>query len=270
MSPEVAQELATFLDALTSRAQAGPVSPVVSPITAPIPPPLIPPQTPDVSIFKKLKEARQLGCVSFTGELDAIAARDWVIQVSKTLTDIRLDDEMKLKVATRLFKKRARTWWSLVKSRSLIPLTWMDFFREFDYQYYTYFHQKEKKREFLSLKQGNMTIEEYETRFNELMSYVPELVRMEQDQVNYFEEGLRNEIWERMIVTSKEPYKEVVQMALRAEKLATENRWIRAEFAKRRNPSTFPGQFSKRGRDSTPTTGSTTLAFVASTRPPSQ
>ncbi|WRX29419.1 Retrotransposon gag domain - like 10 [Theobroma cacao] len=147
-------------------------------------------------------------------------------QVSETLADMGLDDEMKLKVATRLFEKRTRTWWNSVKFRSSIPLTWMDFVREFDGQYYTYFHQKKKKREFLSLKQGNLTIEEYETRFNELMLYVPELVRLEQDQVNYFEEGLRNEIWERMIVTGNESYKEVVQMALRAEKLAIENRRI--------------------------------------------
>ncbi|WRX18079.1 zinc finger protein [Theobroma cacao] len=115
-----------------------------------------------------------------------------------------------------------------------------------------------------------MTIEEYETRFNELMLYVPKLVRLEQDQVNYFEEELRNEIRKRMIVTGKESYKKVVKMALRAEKLATENRRIRAKFAKRRNSPTFSGQSSKRGRDSTSTAGSTTSASVASTRPPSQ
>ncbi|WRX31630.1 hypothetical protein QQP08_024117 [Theobroma cacao] len=56
------------------------------------------------------------------------------------------------------------------------------------------------------------------------------------DQASYFEEGLRNEIIERMTVTGREPHKEVVQMALRAEKLAIENRKIRTEFAKRRNP----------------------------------
>ncbi|WRX12256.1 Retrotransposon gag domain - like 10 [Theobroma cacao] len=150
-----------------------------------------------------------------------------------------------------------------MKSHSTTPQTWSNFLREFDGQYFTYFHQKEKKREFLSLKQGNLTVEEYETRFNELMLYVPDLA-------NYFEEGLHNEIREPMIVTSKESYKEVVQMALRAEKLATENRRIRAEFAKRRNLPTFPGQSLKRGRDSTSTAGSTTSASVASTIPQSQ
>ncbi|EOX99711.1 Gag protease polyprotein [Theobroma cacao] len=127
MSPKAAQALATFLVALTGQAQAGSVPPAVFPVIAPVPPPPIPPQTPDVSISKKLKEARQLGCVSFTGELDETVVRDWVIQVSETLTDMRLDDEMKLKVATWLFEKRARTKWSSVKSHSPISLTWTNF-----------------------------------------------------------------------------------------------------------------------------------------------
>ncbi|EOY31661.1 Gag protease polyprotein, putative [Theobroma cacao] len=41
------------------------------------------------------------------------------------------------------------------------------------------------------------------------MLYVPDLVKSEQDQASYFEEGLRNEIRERMIVIGREPHKEV-------------------------------------------------------------
>ncbi|EOX93975.1 Gag protease polyprotein [Theobroma cacao] len=262
MPTEAAQALAAFFAAMAGQAQTGQVPPVV-PLTTP----LVPPPVQDVSISKKLKEVRQLGCVSFTGELDATRAKDWINQVSETLSDMRLDDDMKLMVATRLLQKRARTWWNSVKSRSATAQTWSDFLREFDGQYFTYFHQKEKKREFLSLKQGNLTVEEYETRFNELMLYVPDLVKSEQDQASYFEEGLRNEIRERMTVTGREPHKEVVQMALRAEKLATENRRIRTEFAKRRNPSMSSSQPVKRGKDSA-ISGSTTSVSVTSPRPP--
>ncbi|EOY08615.1 Gag protease polyprotein [Theobroma cacao] len=177
---------------------------------------------------------------------------------------MKLKDDMKLMVATRLLEKRARTWWNLVKSRFTTPLTWSNFLQEFDDQYYTYFHQKEKKREFLSLKQGSLTIKEYEACFNELMSYVPNLVKTEQDQANYFEEGLQNEIRDRMTVMGKEPYKEVVQMALRAEKLATENRKIRAEFAKRRNPNISSNQPLKKGKDFS-ASGSATTFSIAST-----
>ncbi|EOY26224.1 Gag protease polyprotein [Theobroma cacao] len=226
MSLEAVHALAAFLNVIMGQAQAGRVLPTVPPVVSPVPPPPppVPPPVPDVSISKKLKEARQLGCTSFVGDLDATAAKDWITQVTETFIDMKLDDDMKLMVATRLLEKRARTWWSSVKSCSITPLTWIDFLQEFDDQYYTYFHQKEKKREFLSLQQGNLTIEEYEARFNELMSYVPDLVKSEQDQASYFEEGLRNEIRERMTVTGQEPHKEVVQMALRVEKLTNENR----------------------------------------------
>ncbi|WRX11508.1 Reverse transcriptase domain - like 10 [Theobroma cacao] len=267
MPTEAAQALAAFFTAMAGGAPTGQVPPIVPPVT-----PLVPPPVQDVSIFKKLKKASQLGCVSFTGELDATVAKDWINQVSETLSDMRLDDDMKLMVATRLLENRARTWWNSVKSRSTTPQTWSDFLKEFDGQYFTYFHQKEKKREFLSLKQGNLTVEEYETRFNELMLYVPDLVKSEQDQASYFEEGLRNEIRERMTVTSREPHKEVVQMALRAEKLATENRRIQTEFAKKRNLGMSSSQPVKRGKDSA-TSGSTTSVFVTSPRtpfPPSQ
>ncbi|WRX30368.1 zinc finger protein [Theobroma cacao] len=187
---------------MAGQAQTGQVPPVVPPAT-----PLVPPPVQDVSISKKLKEARQLSCVSFTGELDATVAKDWINQVSETLSDMGLDDDMKLMVATRLLEKSARTWWNSVKSRSTTP------------------------------------------------------------QTCYFEEGLRNEIRERMTVTGREPHKEVVQMALRAEKLAIENRRIRTEFAKRRNPGMSSSQPVKRGKDST-TSGSTTSVSVTSPRPP--
>ncbi|EOY14633.1 Gag protease polyprotein, putative [Theobroma cacao] len=95
-----------------------------------------------------------------------------------------------------------------------------------------------------------MAVEEYEARFSELMLYVPDLVKSEQDQASYFEEGLRNEIREQMTVIGREPYKEVVQMTLRAKKLANENRRMRAEIAKRRNASGSSSQQSKRGKDS--------------------
>ncbi|XP_017978483.1 PREDICTED: uncharacterized protein LOC108662488 [Theobroma cacao] len=241
---EVIQAMAAFFTAMAGQAQTSQVPPVVPPITPSIP------LAHDISISKKLKEAKQLGCVSFVGELDATTAKDWINQVSETLSNMRLKDEMKLMVATRLLEKRTRTWWNSVKSRSTILLTWSDFLREFDSQYYTNFHQKENKREFLSLKQGNLTIEEYETQFNELLSYVPDLVRTEQDQADYFKEGLHNEIRERMTVTGREPHKEIVQMTLRAKKLANENRRMRAELAKRKNPNMSSNQPLKRSKGS--------------------
>ncbi|KAI5348128.1 hypothetical protein L3X38_001015 [Prunus dulcis] len=47
-----------------------------------------------------------------------------------------------------------------------------------------------KKSEFLHLKQGSMSVLEYEHKFNELSRFAPELVTTEEDKCTRFEEGL--------------------------------------------------------------------------------
>ena len=65
-----------------------------------------------------------LGCETFSGSVDAIVARNWLKKVSDTLNDMELDDEFKLKVATRLINKSAATWWDNLKLRVSALITW--------------------------------------------------------------------------------------------------------------------------------------------------
>ncbi|EOY26510.1 DNA/RNA polymerases superfamily protein [Theobroma cacao] len=104
MPTEAAQALTAFFAAMAGQAQTGQVSLVVLSTT-----PLAPPPVQDVSISKKLKEARQLGCVFFTGELDATVAKDWINQVSEALSDMGLDDDMKLMQRPSRFSRSAMT-----------------------------------------------------------------------------------------------------------------------------------------------------------------
>ena len=43
-----------------------------------------------------------MGCETFSGIMDAVAAKNWLKRVLDTLTDMELEDELKLRVATRL------------------------------------------------------------------------------------------------------------------------------------------------------------------------
>ena len=45
--------------------------------------------------------------------------RNWLKRVLDTLTDMELDDELKLRVATRLIDKSVVTWWDNLKLRSI-------------------------------------------------------------------------------------------------------------------------------------------------------
>ena len=61
---------------------------------------------------------------------------------------------------------------------------------------------------------------EYETKLRELTKFVPKVAGFEEYLCSKFEEGLNLEIREKMSVFESQNYKEVVQLALQAEKLA--------------------------------------------------
>ena len=72
---------------------------------------------------KLVNEVRQLGCETFFGIVDAVVARNWLKNVSDTLIDMELNDELKLRVATRLIDKSTTTWWDNLKLRATSPVT---------------------------------------------------------------------------------------------------------------------------------------------------
>ena len=96
------------------------------------------------------------------------------------------------------------------------------FVQEFNEQFYTRFHRDQKRQEFFRLKQFGKTITEYEIELKELAEFVLELASSKEYLYSKFEEGLTLEIQEKMSVSSGQSYKEIVQLALRAERLTGE------------------------------------------------
>ena len=43
--------------------------------------------------------------------MDAVLEKNWLISVSNTLTNMELNDDLKLRVTIRLINKSATTWW---------------------------------------------------------------------------------------------------------------------------------------------------------------
>ena len=50
-----------------------------------------------------------MGCKTFSSTIDVVATKNWPKRVSDTLIDMELNDELKLRMATRLIKKSAAT-----------------------------------------------------------------------------------------------------------------------------------------------------------------
>ena len=93
---------------------------------------------------------------------------------------MELDDEFKLKVATRLIDKSTATWWDNLKLRSTTLVTWDLFVQEFNEKYYTHFHKDQKRQEFFRLKQFGRSIIEYEIELKELSEFFLELANSEE------------------------------------------------------------------------------------------
>ena len=146
--------------------------------------------------------------------MDAAVAKNWLKKFSDTLTDIELDNNIKLKVATRLIDKSASTWWDNLKLRATTPVTWDIFVREFNEQFYTRFHRDQKRQEFFRLRQFGRTFTEYETKLRELFEFVLELANSKEYLCPKFEESLTLEIREKMSILRGQSYKEIVQLAL--------------------------------------------------------
>ena len=63
-----------------------------------------------VKLSKLVKEARLLGCDTFSRTIGVVIAKNWLKKIFNTLTDMKLNDSLKPRVATRLMDKSAAIW----------------------------------------------------------------------------------------------------------------------------------------------------------------
>ena len=99
------------------------------------------------------------------------------------------------------------------------------------------------------MRQFRRIVTEYDPKLRELAECVPKFANSEEYLCSKFEEGLSLEIQVKMPISSSQSYKEMVQLALRTEKLTRERR-SRGSFKKRKAVGFIFGQSSKKSRSS--------------------
>ena len=116
----------------------------------------------------------------------------------------------------------------------MIP--WTRFNELFLEKYFPVFMQNQMELKFLDLKQGNMSVGEYETKFTELARFVPEQVDTDKKKAKRFEQGLKPWIKSRVIMFELSTYTGIVQKALIIE---SDSDWSnRDRENKKRKPET--------------------------------
>lgn len=78
-------------------------------------------------------------------------------------------------------------------------VTWALFKELFNKKYYLLSVRNAKEKEFLNMKQGNMTIAKYERKFEKLCRYAPKLVDIEEEKAQQFENGLNECLYNAVV-----------------------------------------------------------------------
>ena len=129
-------------------------------------------------------------------------------------------------------------------------MAWEFFVQEFRAKYVTEMYRETKWKQFLNLKQRNLSVAEYEKEFSHLSKYATELILTEAFRCRQFEDGLHDSI-KRCLppITSLKTvdFYQLVQAAMKIERLETSSkeRSQKKKFSK--GASSFSG---KRARES--------------------
>ncbi|XP_058070945.1 uncharacterized protein LOC131219981 [Magnolia sinica] len=156
---------------------------------------------------------------TFTGTHRPEEAEYWSDHISKMSRPLHCTEAEQVKMVTYMFEKEASLWWDIVLRIVPTGHVWAcdAFETHFHEKYFPFTYRNEKEGEFLHLRQGGMTVAEYENHFVELARYAPLILVNELMRMWRFSEGLRPDIRTKMCCASIPNYTELVSMSLQAE-----------------------------------------------------
>ena len=159
--------------------------------------------------------------------------------------------EQKTKFVSHYLKNEATYWWESVKNmEGTVEITWERFKELFLEKYFLRFLQDQMELNFLELKQGNMSVVEYENKFAELARFMPTYVETDRQKAKRFQQGLKPWIRSKLAILQLDTYAAVVEKAMIAE---TENELFqKSKENKKRKPDnreglSYQGRFQKKG-----------------------
>ncbi|XP_074376979.1 uncharacterized protein LOC141718495 [Apium graveolens] len=112
----------------------------------------------------------------FKDSLEPIEANVWLKEIEKAFALVKVKEEQKVEFASYYLKNEATYWWE------------MELFLE---KYFPQFVQDQIELKFLELKQGNMSVTDYEGKLEELSRYVPSYVDTNRKKAKRFQQGLK-------------------------------------------------------------------------------
>ena len=134
------------------------------------------------------------------------------------MEQIHCTEEEKLECAVSLLQESAYQWWTTVRSRVDGELiSWPLFLREFREKYIGDAYIEARRREFLQLRQRQLSVFEYEKEFLRLSKYYPALIATEEEKCKRFEQGLNSELKMYLVAHQFSEFSKLVKAVTRLE-----------------------------------------------------
>ncbi|KAK2988434.1 hypothetical protein RJ640_020152 [Escallonia rubra] len=168
-----------------------------------------------------LKNFMNMHPPDFVGEGDPDKAESLIMNMERTFKTMGRNDEMKLLLATLRLENDAARRWKMIDSKWIAAQTvrtWELFKTEFNKNYIPRSVKPKREAEFRNFEQGNLTAQQYATKFTSLARHASYLVEGEDKRARKFQDGLKPEIQEKISIRNVDDYYEMVDRALLIEK----------------------------------------------------
>ncbi|XP_073049512.1 uncharacterized protein [Primulina eburnea] len=190
----------------------------------------------------------------FKGSIDPLVALEWVKAVEAIYDYLQFDDKDQVSYAIFLLTKTARIWWDATKvSVNVSALKWQEFKDLLYHKYFPRDVRSQKVKEFLELRQGNMSMQEYILMFEEGCQFAPYLTSNDIEKGEYFLRGVRAEIKRDVRMSKDASYKEIVEKARMAKQdekeIERERHLKRQDFSTKGQGSGWKGKGKFRGKE---------------------
>ncbi|XP_073138668.1 uncharacterized protein [Henckelia pumila] len=154
----------------------------------------------------------------FFGTTDPMVAEGCIRSLEAIFRYMELGDADRVRCMTFLLKDDAALWFEGVeKTVDVTTLTWEEFKTLFYEKYFTAEVRAQMKKEFMSLRQGDLTVSEFVRKFERGCHFVPLIGNDKAEKLQHFVACLRPTIRRDVMMVEPVDYAAAVRKAMRSE-----------------------------------------------------
>jgi hypothetical protein len=153
---------------------------------------------------------------TFSQAKDPMDAEDWLMGVEKKLVIAQCTDHEKVFFAAHQLYGTTANWWETYCNThaNVDTITWNEFKARFRTHYVPRGTMNLKRKEFVDLKQGGMTVNEHLNSFIQLSRYAPDDINTDEKKHDVFLNGLNDDIKFQLLNTDYADFQHMVDKAI--------------------------------------------------------